>query len=765
MVDTHEVKTRLTADSTSLMAGLRNATTGFYAAGGAASRMGTVARSAFSGMAAVVAATAISVRAVSKVMESAVKTTIEFGDTLARTNAILGGTGEDMEALGNHIREVAKVTRFTASEVGEAANALSIAGVTMSEMVDDKALENLVKFAIAGGVDIQTATNIGIAGVKAFGMEMSELGYVSDVLTRTFTRSNVDIVSLGEGMKFLAPVAKSAGISIEEAAAAVGALGNAGLRGTIAGTGMRMAINKLLKPTHDAMRAMRDLGLNVRTLTPEGKAAEMSLFGVTMQLDRAKAASASLTTEMKALNGQMSDLSIEQQANTLAIEQIRARAARSHRELTQQEEQTIERLTKQNEALRLSEMELDLQRSRTQRTLDQVNEEERTLSATSKDLLRTVEQQTTGITSLGDVLDQLSAAGATTTQVLEIFGVRGGTAVAALLTQRDAFHALVNENENAAGATDQYVKSLQNVEAGTASAKEILFLFKSALEDALIEIGGPLVLILTSLSDVMKGPISTALKDNADLFAVLGGEIASAAAIMVPLAVSMIPDIIHIMRALVPVLVVVAVAFKGVIFVLGSVAQLVMGLIRLFVGLLKVILAVVQALLKLAGIRQKGGMGMLRSAKGDFMQGGKDTLIGGAKTFAAFGTGGVGGMAGGLATGTMMGAGAGAALGAGVASGAVGMAQFADGGFVGRPTPALVGEAGPEVVIPLGAGKEGRRDQLAAQAGLGGITIGDIVINGGSDPQTTAALVRTVVERDLPAAIRRELTRGARGVI
>jgi len=234
---------------------------------------------------------------------------------------------------------------------------------------------------------------------------------------------------------------------------------------------------------------------------------------------------------------------------------------------------------------------------------------------------------------------------------------------------------------------------------------------------------------------------------------------------MVPLAVSMIPDIIHIMRALVPVLVVVAVAFKGVIFVLGSVAQLVMGLIRLFAGLLKVILAVVQALLKLAGIRQKGGMGMLRSAGRDLKQGGKDTLIGGAKTFAAFGTGGMGGMAGGLATGTMMGAGAGAALGAGVASGAVGMAQFADGGFVGRPTPALVGEAGPEVVIPLGAGKEGRRDQLAAQAGLGGITIGDIVINGGSDPQTTAALVRTVVERDLPAAIRRELTRGARGVI
>ena len=42
-------------------------------------------------------------------------------------------------------------------------------------MISDGALENLVKFAIAGGVDITTATNIGIAGVKAFGMEMTQL--------------------------------------------------------------------------------------------------------------------------------------------------------------------------------------------------------------------------------------------------------------------------------------------------------------------------------------------------------------------------------------------------------------------------------------------------------------------------------------------------------------------------------------------------------------------------------------------------------------
>ena len=281
-----------------------------------------------------------------------------------RTGAILGVTKDEMTDLDTEVKAIGASTRFTASQVGEAANMLAIAGVTADEMISDKALENLVKFAIAGGVDITTATNIGIAGVKAFGMEMTQLGHVSDVLTRTFTRSNVDIVSLGEGMKFAAPVAHSAGLAIEETAAAIGALGNAGLRGTVAGTGLRMAINKLLKPTFDSQKAINDLGLTVQVLSPAGESAKHALKGVTSQLDRTKKQTSSLSDEIRMLNGQLTDLSIEQQANSLAIEQIGARAARQNRELTDQEISQINRLTEANDSLRLNEMSLDLERAK-----------------------------------------------------------------------------------------------------------------------------------------------------------------------------------------------------------------------------------------------------------------------------------------------------------------------------------------------------------------------------------------------------------------
>ena len=730
-----------------------------YAAGGAASRFGTIARGVLTPLSAALTATAISAKAMATVIHRSTTLFIEFNDTLARTGAILGADAKGMADLETEIRKVGSTTRFTAAQVGEAANALAIAGVSAEEMISDKALENLVKFAIAGGVDIQTATNIGIAGVKAFGMEMSQLSYVSDVLTRTFTRSNVDIVSLGEGMKFLAPVAHAAGISIEEAAASIGALGNAGLRGTVAGTGMRMAINKLLKPTFDSQKAMNDLGLSIQVLSPAGEQAKQTLSAVASQLDRTKMESSALTDELKALNGQMNDLSIDQKANTLAIEQIRARAARSNRELTDMEVAQIERLTKTNDSLRLSEMELDLERMRKQRSLSVVMEQEKALDEQSKSLLKTVEQQATGITSLGDVLDQLSASGATTTQVLEIFGVRGGTAVSALLSQREAFHELVKENENALDATDQYTKALQRtVEAG-GSAKETLLLFVSAVQEGGIDVGGEFTKILAKLALLFKDDIKNALKDNMPLFKELGLSIMSAMKIIVPLVIDMLPSMIQALKAIVPIVVVLAGAFRILMAVLSPVLQLISGIGQMLMGIVNIV------------------MGDFKLGLANIGTGLKDTLIGGAITLASVGTGGAVALGRGLAGKAMSRAGERAITGGLMAVGGMAgdqfnnplsggiQAQFADGGFVNGPTVGLVGEEGPEVVIPLGAGKEARRDALAASAGLGGmeVSIGDIVINGGSN--LSIAEVRALMSNEMPRILRQELLRGARGVI
>ena len=745
-----DVMVEIGADVKGFKKGMTEVSQASYAAGGAFSRFGTISRSFASKTAIALGSVAIASKVMGQFIKESSMLYLEYNDVMSRTGAILGATKDEMQGLDEEVKKVGASTRFTASQVGEAANLLAIAGVTAEEMISDKALENLVKFAIAGGVDIQTATSIGIAGVKAFGMEMSDLEHVSDVLTRTFTRSNVDIVSLGEGLKFAAPVAHSAGIAIEETAAAIGALGNAGLRGTVAGTGLRMSINKLLKPTFDSQKAINDLGLTVQVLSPAGEAAKASLMSVTSQLDRTKKQTTSLSDEIRMLNGELTDLSIEQQSNSLAIEQIRQRAARLNRNLTDTEIKQIERLQSANDSLRMNEMSLDLERAKSQRSLTVLTEKERELDAESKTLMKTVEQQATGLTSLGDVLDQLANSGATTTQVLEIFGVRGGTAISSLLTQRDAFHALVKENDNAAGATAQFTASIQGQNDALGSAKESFFLFMSAIQEAMLQVGGPFIEMLAEVALQFKDEIAEGIKENLPLFKDLAIQIGLALQQIIPLAIHAMPAFVNALKAIVPIITMLVQGFLILMQVLSPFLQLISGIFQILQGIASIVIGVFTM-----------DLGMMKGGLASIGQGILDTATG-ALGAALVGVGGMlGGHVGMAVAGSIFGA-AQTKLGSattGIAS------MFADGGIVSGPTNAIIGEAGPEAVIPLGAHKSAERQAVMAQAGLsgGGISIGNIVING--DARLTATEVRGMLQTELPKALNKSLLRGSRGTI
>ena len=63
-----------------------------------------------------------------------------------------------------------------------------------------------------------------------------------------------------------------------------------------------------------------------------------------------------------------------------------------------------------------------------------------------------------------------------------------------------------------------------------------------------------------------------------------------------------------------------------------------------------------------------------------------------------------------------------------------GIPKLAKGGIVTRPTLALIGEAGPEAVVPLGKG--------------GGMGTVNITINGAVDPVSTARQIRQILDQD-----------------
>ncbi|KMJ58149.1 hypothetical protein AB685_14805 [Bacillus sp. LL01] len=64
-------------------------------------------------------------------------------------------------------------------------------------------------------------------------------------------------------MKYVAPLAQSLGLSIEETAAAVGKMSDAGIQGSQAGTALRAALISLANPTGQTVKAMDELGIKI----------------------------------------------------------------------------------------------------------------------------------------------------------------------------------------------------------------------------------------------------------------------------------------------------------------------------------------------------------------------------------------------------------------------------------------------------------------------------------------------------------------------
>lgn len=432
-----------------------------------------------------------------KFMSDSIKMFIEFEDTMIRTKAVMGASEAQFQELQGEVKELGRTTRFTAQQVADAAQVLAIAGVSVDEMVSDKALENLLKLAQAGGVDIAEAAGIAVAAIKGFQMEMKDLERVNDVLTATFTSTNTEIGTIGESFKMIAPTAAAAGLEIEEMAAAVGILGNAGLKGSIAGTGLRAAINQLLKPSSDARMVMEQLGLDVFELNPAGQAAKTGLASVVKELGATKNTAQSVNAEIKSLTSSMGKMSLDQQRNQLQIMKIRRKAEKEGRDLTKEETDQISRLEGANADLEISLKEQGIKKQELTVQSKALAESEKALTTEFNTLSKTMEMGTTGLTSFEDVVKQLQESGATTTQILTLFGIRGANAMNALVASTEEFSTLKSNLEGAAGTTDAFIETIET------STQQGVKEMESAFQGLMLEVGEALIPILQELIPVV----------------------------------------------------------------------------------------------------------------------------------------------------------------------------------------------------------------------------------------------------------------------
>ena len=189
----------------------------------------------------------------------AANTFANFEQKMANVQAVSGATASEFEALQATAKTMGETTVFTAVQSAEALQFMAMAGLNAQDSIS--ALPEVLNLAAAGQLELGDSANIVTNIMAGYGIAADDVGRASDVLVTGFTSANTDLLQLGEAFKLGGPVAKAAGLEFEETSSALSLLGNAGLQATVAGTGLRAIITRLLKPSGEANAILNRLGV------------------------------------------------------------------------------------------------------------------------------------------------------------------------------------------------------------------------------------------------------------------------------------------------------------------------------------------------------------------------------------------------------------------------------------------------------------------------------------------------------------------------
>jgi TP901 family phage tail tape measure protein len=233
----------------------------FRGADAAATKLNTTLRSTAGSIAAMAAALGAGVG-----LSAGIRTLADFSQGMSTVKAITQATDAQFAALEDTAKRLGGTTRFSASQASEAMLALARAGFSVDQILGS--IDGTLQLAQAGAIDLGTAADIASNILTGFRLEVDQTNRVVDLMAFLANSANTDIQQLGDAMKFVAPVAAGLGVSIEEAAAAIGALSDAGLQGSLAGTGLRRVLSELESPSSKSAKIFAELGVSVADVRP-----------------------------------------------------------------------------------------------------------------------------------------------------------------------------------------------------------------------------------------------------------------------------------------------------------------------------------------------------------------------------------------------------------------------------------------------------------------------------------------------------------------
>ena len=208
----------------------------------------------------------------------------DFTNELNTMQAVSSATAEQMAMVSERAKQLGNdisLPNTSASDAAAAMTELAKGGFSVQQAMDGA--KGTLQLAAAAQIDAATAATIQSQALQSFGLDASYAATAADVLANAANASSAEITDISAGLAQSGAVANQFGLTIEDTAATLGVLSNAGIAGSDAGTLLKSALLALTDQGKPAQAAIEELGLTV--YNAEGQFVGMSeLFG---QLDTA----------------------------------------------------------------------------------------------------------------------------------------------------------------------------------------------------------------------------------------------------------------------------------------------------------------------------------------------------------------------------------------------------------------------------------------------------------------------------------------------
>ncbi|XUA20134.1 phage tail tape measure protein [Citrobacter sp. OP27] len=204
----------------------------------------------------------------------------DFAQKNSELQAVLGVAKEsaEMTALRTQARQFGDNTAASADDAAGAQIIIAKAGGDVAAI--QAATPVTLNMALANRRTMEENAGLLMGMKSAFQLANDKVAHIGDVLSMTMNKTAADFDGLSDALTYAAPVAKNAGVSIEETAAMVGALHDAKITGSMAGTGSRAVLSRLQAPTGKAYDAIKELGVK----TADSKGNTRSIFTILKEM-------------------------------------------------------------------------------------------------------------------------------------------------------------------------------------------------------------------------------------------------------------------------------------------------------------------------------------------------------------------------------------------------------------------------------------------------------------------------------------------------